>query len=161
MNQPINERIAEDMLATLQTIKRAGGYANDLAPRRPEANETIGPKGKENSTYLLGDNAQRLPTASHDQTGREEDFLVVVYVNADASLQRPIDTALNSVAADVEKALTFEPTSRKRGGLAFSTEWISTLKSSRTPIPGVLMRFRVRYFTQFNNPLKSAYSNIP
>jgi hypothetical protein len=123
---PVIERIAQDLLDTLEGITTAAGYRYTLIAERAKPN--LGNRRRDGLAVLVQGDAKRINEDDDSPTGRgpayDHDewwaaFAVVLTAMETEASTDPIDKRMNVMRSDVEKALAVDPT---RGGLAILTE---------------------------------------
>ena len=158
---PVNERITQDIVDTLKTIRKVNGYANDVTVERIKKGGNAPLAGQSLAVVRQG-SPIRVPEESIGQDWWEQPYFIDCYINPAEDLTEPPDKAMNIFRADVEKALTYQEASLNRGGLAQET----IIKSPGyfvMPSSGrfvVQVNIAVRFATEKNNPYKSPYSNV-
>jgi len=153
------ERMAQNIITTLQGIATAAGYQNTVADVvRPAPG--VGNQLNNMRLVVFQGGAAREQECPEQYTQWLQDFHVMCEVVESEGSATPVDQRLNSLACDVERALCLTRTSQTRGGLAEDT-----ILDARTTIPcdpqahdgAVLVNIGVRYRTRYNDPLTSVY----
>jgi len=113
---PIVEQIAQALVARLETVSVAGGYETDVA-RVARPTKTGGYPLEDRLVVLLQDD----PAEDADLEGAGslkawvQPFRILCFVLPSDTETTPVDTRINTLRADVEKAVRVDPT---LGGLA-------------------------------------------
>lgn len=118
MTTPISEFIAANMLTTVNGVTVANGYNQNIVVKRPGRidYDTGTPKNLLGLVYQT-DRVRISPAAHHVYFWRQS-FHIEIFALADDRSAVTIDTALNTIAADIEKAVRVDIT---RGGYAEQT----------------------------------------
>lgn len=111
----IIERIARDVLQSLEGVNRANGCTYTLSVRR--ATRGI-PKPAHLRADIYQDDPERNEVAANGKEEWLQPFWVNVYIMPGRADATPVDQYLNFIWADMVKALMADPT---RGGLAKDT----------------------------------------
>lgn len=114
---PIDEQIIQNVVSTIGIVTVTNGFANTITSvERP--NPGIGNVGKNLAAVVYQGNPE--PIEDSIQTGREwmHPINILITVVESEGSSTPIDQRINSIRADVEKALMADIT---RGGLAIDT----------------------------------------
>lgn len=150
-SEPIIEQITQDIETWLNTVKIANGYQTELTVERRKRGGNA-PKAGQTLAVLNQGQPQRLREDSQDTMGWTQPYYIDIYVDPDESRTTAVDTDINRARSDVEKALTYDLTSRTRGGLAFNTTIVPALLFTEGKHDGVQVRILVQYYTAFNDP---------
>jgi hypothetical protein len=115
-NAPKIERIAANIVETLQTVQVANGYSFDLAPieRRKSPENTAA-----HLKVIVAYSDESQGEAAFPFQRRTQNFQILVYYMQPDTDATPVDQALIMVWADVYRALRVD---RTRGALAWNTE---------------------------------------
>src|SRR3954464_12614593 len=115
---PVKERIMLQVVQTLQGVTTGAGDAYTLDVQRP--NPSLGNPTKNNRVIVVQGDPQRIGDGSDDANGFTEWHLPISVVGTviekEASVE-VIDSRVNRMAADIERAMCKEG-SHHRGGLA-------------------------------------------
>ena len=120
MADPIVEQIAADVLTTVQTVTTGNGYNYTVSAKRmPSQAETIGPADLGVILYQ-GDPAKKTDSEPQNRYDWMQPFFLACYVSIkeDDVTEPAIETKVNRVRADIEKALMVD---RNRSTLAIDT----------------------------------------
>lgn len=148
MAEPVIERIAQNVVDTLKGVNVAAGYNNSLSVERLKR-EGNAPRD------LLVVVEQHDETQPEDVTHNKQEwfqrFAVTCYV-VEQDGARSLDTRINSVRADVQKALMQDP---HRGDLAIDTilrgcDSIALLTGGQ--LTGIVVYFDVHYAVEWDDP---------
>lgn len=148
---PISELIAENIVTTVAAITAGANYTNTIAGvDRP--NPGLGQAAADRRCLLVQGNPVPVEQRPQMFVEWQHPFQIVAYVTESEDSNTAIDTRLNTIRADIERALMAEQT---RGGYAIRTvieqpEFgdISTTAREGT----VSVNFSVFYRTRWNNP---------
>jgi hypothetical protein len=141
------ERIAQNVLTTLQNVTTSNGYDYTISPERLKASTT--------ESHLKAVLAQLPPDESDDAPiGTDQwkqSFSIVVYVMPTEDDTTPIDTYNNAVYAAIYKELMRDYT---RGGLALNTiiKPVVHMPPLDGSPPGIVFFFDVIYRHAIDNP---------
>lgn len=150
---PLDERIARNLLETVQGINKAAGYHNDVAAA--ERRKQFGRYSGDRLIVMYQGDPARDP--DHETTTNTApihwihpfafDCYVVEVEDGD-----PVDARINTLRADVEKAVMVDP---QRDGLAVDTEVTEPetfLDQEGGQIAGITVNVQVKYRTRLNDP---------
>ncbi len=119
MTTPIIEDIAANILTTINRVTTGNGYNQTIVVKRPSR---VDYESKAAADDLEGviyqGKRERLASEMNSYTWRQPFTIVVYALNNDGS-STTIDTRLNQICADMEKALRVDIT---RGGNAYHTD---------------------------------------
>ena len=152
--EPVLERIAQDVQAALESVDEGTNYRHTLVVQRAPR--------KINPAHLLAVLVQT-ETERHDGLTDDaaagasgviywrQNFDVMLFIVQSDQVATPIDTALNAVRADVEKAIMVDPT---RGGLAHDTviQPPTIFAADNNAYHGIIVSFSVQFGTRGNDP---------
>lgn len=145
---PILERIARNIEQTLKEVRVSGGYFNDLiVERRRGRGNTV----RDRLAVLHQGNAQTEEGPSNYRTWLQE-FWVEVFVCQSETATAPTDEVINTIRADVERALMVDP---RRGENQVHDTIIRSALNFETvdgSAEGVTVAFDVRYRTNIDDP---------
>ncbi len=115
MSVPVIESIAANLLTTLNGITTGNGYNQTIVIKRPSrVTYDTEAAGDDLEGLLVQGKREPLEHAFNVYYWRQPFIIIVYALNADRSVVT-IDTRLNQITADMEKALRVDPT---RGGYA-------------------------------------------
>ena len=147
LSVPKLERIARDIEETLQSVRVANGYFNDLIVERRRG---LGNTMRDRFAVLFqGDaEAEDGPTQFHNWL---QNFMVLVYISHSNTATSPTDEVINTIRADIERVLMVDP---RRGGLAHDTiiRSVVLIPYEDASAEGVIVSFDVRYRTALADP---------
>ena len=150
MPTPILELIAQNVATTLGGITTAGGYENTLTVERAKRLGNI--PGDRRVVIHQGDARKESPEDdSRAHITWNQSFLCTAFaVESEASVTA-IDQRINSLRADMEKALMVDPT---RGGYALDTfiEDPINFSDEGGGWEGIVVHCVVKYRTLLGNP---------
>ena len=123
MSEPIVEQIAANVASTVAAVTVANGYHQDLTASRPTSSEWRDGRPQANGTVIIvqddaDENEEHSTAGNPGLKAWSQGFALVAYVIASEASTAAMDTAVNRVRADLEKALTID---RTRGNLAIDT----------------------------------------
>lgn len=160
MADPIIELIVQDMVGAVNAVTLAAGYNQDLTAVRPKRQDLTdeGPAG--DGTVVIT-HADPEPDLEHSNAGFPErqawrlNVTLVAYVIPSDDSTAALDTLINRVRADLERALLRDPT---RGGLAVWTRPAGSQKfiAEGGSATGVAVFADVLYRTPIDDPYTSA-----
>lgn len=148
---PISELIALNVQTTVEAIAAGASYTNTIAGvDRP--NPSLGQQAADKRCLLVQGNPVQVAERPQMHVEWQHPFQLLAYVCESEASSTAIDTRLNTIRADIERALMVDQT---RGGYATRTvidqpEFgdISTTAHEGT----VSVNFSVFYRTLWNNP---------
>ena len=160
MTEPIIEQILLDVVDTVNGITTGAGYQQTLTAVRPTRQDLDDEGPVDNGTVLVVFSDPE-PDAEHSNAGNPArqawmvQLVLVAYVIPSDASETPIDTLINRVRADIEKALQADHT---RGGLANWTRPAGSLKFIQEggAVSGVAVFADVLYRTPINDPYTHA-----
>lgn len=155
---PILERITLDVEAWLKNVQ-SPAYASSFTVERRNRQGNAPKAGQTLAVIHLG-NGRKLSTKNQHETKWDQPYAIEIFTDPDSTRVTAVDTDLNIAMADAQHALAFDVVSRTRGGLAEDTAIADPIRFVRGELSGIVVPFTVRYATEFNNPYRSAYSNI-
>ncbi len=118
MAVPVIESIAANLLATLNGVTTGNGYEQTIVIKRPSrVTYDTEASGDDLEGLLVQGTREPLEHAFTVYTWRQP-FLIIVYALNDDRSATTIDTRLNQITADMEKALRADIT---RGAYAYMT----------------------------------------
>jgi hypothetical protein len=117
--KPLRTRIVDDVVSTLQTVLAQTGYYDDLIVEKPSP--ANGNRVRDNLVVVVGGNQQRVEDEAQNFVGWDLAVHCIATCIQSESSTTGVDERLDIIAADIEKALTQDP-SHTRGGLAIDTE---------------------------------------
>lgn len=151
MSYTILEQIAQALKTRLETVTAANGYTVTLSSvKRPTK---FGNWTPEHLVCLLTQEDPQPEESTFDADHRACVFLAHVGVSDSDDSDEPIDTLLNGLAGDLEKAIFAE---RKLGGLAENIEILGPQKWQEKGFVGITLRFRVSYRHAKGDPFTAA-----
>lgn len=157
---PIIEQIILDVVGTIDGITTDNGYQQDLNAVRPTRmdldDEGPGTDGDVVVTFSDPDPADEHSAAGNPpRQGWTVQLTLIAYVIPSDASTAPLDTLINRVRADIEKALQVDHT---RGGLAINTTPAGSQKFAVEggSTTGVAVFADVTYRTPLNNPYTQA-----
>ena len=143
------EAILDDVVATLKTITRDNGYNNDMATvkRTPVNDSTLQMKDYPAASVVWKREDKDIQGMPYDYVQNDLTLTVRCVIRANED----IESELNLMIDDVEKALTSSPT---RGGNAELTDplLITVFQGESESILYFDYDFHVRYFYVWGNP---------
>lgn len=152
---PIVEQIALNIVTSLGVVIAGADYVNTITVKRV-ARKPASPADKLVAVMQadpLEDPDKMIPRSTH--SGWLQPFVFACFVRESDKSTIAIDTRLNSIRTDVEKALMQDP---RRGGLCWKDCWIapSEYESDTTDggIECVFVALVVPYMTLRNNPYR-------
>jgi hypothetical protein len=154
MSEPIVELISRNIEDTLKALCVVGGYWADATVCRPRPGS--GYELKHGRVLIIQGDPEPDPSPVLGKTGRIQPYSIVCDVAVSQDSADGIDTWLNRIAADVEKALTTdEGSSYRRGGYAIDTiarepEFAPIVPNSH--VGRVVVNVDVYYRTAERNP---------
>jgi hypothetical protein len=120
MRLPIIELIIQDIVKQLKGIRTSEDYYNDVsAVERP--NPSLGNADKDRRLVVVQGSPARIEDEGAGLSEWELPVIIICTVVESENSTVSIDQRLNTLRSDVEKRLSFEETSRTRGGLAIDT----------------------------------------
>ena len=157
---PIIEQILLDVVETVNGITTDNGYQQDLTAVRPTRLD-LDDEGPGDDGTVVVVHSDPEPDAEHSNAGNPArqawslGLVLVAYVIPSDAAATPIDTLINRVRADIEKALQVDPT---RGGLAVWTRPAGSQKFIQEggATTGVAVFADVLYRTPANDPYANA-----
>jgi hypothetical protein len=161
----ILEQITLDIVATLQSVTVLNGYQNDLSVRRAMQREPVGGYPDRTAVVIQGQPTNDAD-ATETVTGWIQPYTIDCYVVEAENSGVSRDTRINSIRADVEKALTLAKASQQRSGLSGKPLAIDTklddpelFLDGEGNYAGVGVQVNVQYWTALNDPYTSATSS--
>ena len=153
MSTPIIEHIAANILTTINTVTTAGDYNQDINCIRPKRVDFVTP-WKDLDAVLNQLESEDIDLGNGVKGWQQSFICEVVVIDSDDSAST-IDTRLNQIAADIEKALTADVT---RGGYAIETSITGTqrFEADDAGPGGIAIEFFVDYRTVYNDPYTQA-----
>lgn len=116
MTVPIIENIAANIVTTINGVTETNGYNQDIVVKRPSRVDYESEAAADDLTgKIYQGKRERLTGEMNSYTWRQP-FTIVVYALNDDGSAVTIDTRLNTICADMEKALRVDIT---RGGYAY------------------------------------------
>ena len=111
MADSILEQIAVEFLSTIRGINQASGYENNVTAsrRKQRYSQVEDPTGKDRHCVIYQDNPLRDTEPPQQHVGWRQPFYVLCYVTEDEDTSVSLDTRINSLRADVEKAVRANP----------------------------------------------------
>ena len=106
MAEPISEQIAEKVLERLQTITTVNGYRYTLDVYRADMHRGLSPRDNR-AIIFEGDDEAEEPPQGHFQYRKR--FAVLVFTLEPDDSMSPLDSRVNIVRADIEKAVMADP----------------------------------------------------
>lgn len=146
---PLVERIARNLLDTVKGIKTVAGYHNTVTALR---REQFGRYSQDRLVVLTQGDAERQLTAPHNGFAVWHQEFVFGCIVVEPEDGYPLDQRINSIRADVEKAVMIDP---HRGKLAIDT-WPNGaapfLDETGAAIAGIDVSVTVKYRTTLTDP---------
>ncbi len=119
MPVPIIENIAANILTTINGVTTGNGYNQTITAKRPSRVDYDSEAAADDlEGVIYQGKRERLTSPLTMQTWRQP-FAIVVYALNDDGSETTIDTRLNQICADMEKALRVDVT---RGDNAYQTD---------------------------------------
>jgi len=156
MSTPRIESIAENIRTTVASVTVAGGYNQTLSARRPKRNDFAVAAWDDLTVLIEQAGSQWLEdTRTVATIDKRQTFVLWAFVIDSDAATAAIDTRLNQVAADLEKALMADIT---RGGYAQDTfiEEILPFGNADGSQSGIMLTMTVQYRTAIGNPYAAA-----
>lgn len=152
MPTPIIEYIAANVLSTVQAVTAANGYDNTVTGERlirtgnrVRDRLVVVEQGDTKRSDLDGDRDQ------YQAIGWVQTFYLTAYVLESESSSTAIETRLNSIRSDLEKAIMADPT---RGNYAVDTFLVGATRvtDDDSAAEGVVVEIEVYYRVLHTNP---------
>jgi len=117
MAVPIQTQITRNIVGTLKTVTKQNGYGNTLIVERP--NPSLGNRERDSLCIVVPQTPARVGTAPMSHVEWDMPYAIVCIVVESDQSDVTLDERLDSIRADVEKALTYQ--THTRGNLAIDT----------------------------------------
>lgn len=159
MSTPVIESIAEDIRSTIAGVTVANGYNQDLTAVRPTSLEWRDGRSQKDGTVIIvqqdpEENEELSSAGNAGLKAWDQPYALVAYVIASEASLPAIDTRINQVRSDLEKALTVD---RTRGGRAIDTIVRAPEHFDQGPgATGIIVVIDVLYRTPENDPYTQA-----
>jgi hypothetical protein len=146
---PILESIAENIKTIVAGITIANGYQQDLVCLRPKRAFFLDAVTQDNTVILAQDAPAKVDASAFGCQEWIQPFsLVAILMDSDAATT-PIDTRLNQVRSDIEKAILADTT---HGGLAIDTIIEPPAYFAENQMTGIEVKINVHYRTKYDDP---------
>lgn len=110
MATPIVESVAVNLLAAINTVTTDNLYHETIVVKRQSRDDVVNFTLADRRGFLLAAERRLSDEQGAGKTTWDQAFLLMVVLINDADASVPIDTRLNQVAGDVEKAIMADPT---------------------------------------------------
>jgi hypothetical protein len=157
---PIVEQIVQNVVTVIDAVTIANGYNQNLDAVRP-TRQDLDDQGPASDGTVVVTHSDPEPDEEHSNAGNPErqawslGLTLIAYVIPSDADTTPIDTLINRVRADIEKALQVDPT---RAGLAVWTRPAGSQKfiAEGGSATGVAVFADVLYRTPIDDPYTDA-----
>ncbi len=151
MSTPIVEQIAQNLVVLIGQITVANGFNQDLTPVRPKRIHLEGDLNADKTVIIEQEDAAIEADSTTEFMVRQAFTLQALVIDSDEATD-PIDTRLNTIAADMIKKL-FTGTNWQLGGLADGVTFKSTEKFIADPqLAGIAVNIDVLYRVKTDDP---------
>ena len=137
--------IIEQIAAKLAEVIGAVEGVTALRPRRVFFMDEV---TADRTAVITQESPEKLDGTLHTQEWRQPFGVVLIVTDSDTATD-PIDTRLNALRSDIEKAVLADVS---LDGLAIDTTVEPPQYFSATDLTGVELRFNVHYRTAYNDP---------
>jgi hypothetical protein len=145
MSTPIVEQIAVALAGVIDSV-------DGLTCLRPKRVHFVDELTAEGTVVLTQESPEKADATLHTQDWRQPFSVLVIAVDSDAETAS-IDTRLNALRSDLEKALLADPT---LGGLAIDTVIDAPTYFGTAAISGIELKLNVHYRTAYADPYTAA-----
>lgn len=156
MADTVKERIMKQIVARLETISRANGYANDIASVQ---RYTLGGLNLNTVPVLYvreGDDTVNREKSARPAVARQLEVYVTVLHRPEVGETRSGDEILGSLCSDVERCLMADPTRSRLALWTHNPDWMEVAIEDDLPHLGKALLFTIDYRHHFQSPEQAA-----
>jgi len=155
MSKPIIEYIAQNILDSINQIKTANDFNQDLTAYRPRRNDFADITPEDGTILVVQGDEDDVEGAIGTGEWRQTFVLMAMVIDSDkVTPQETVDTRINTIRADVQKKLAEDV---KRGGYAIDTlNRGSALFADGPKFTGIGIVIEVHYRTRIEDPYSKA-----
>jgi hypothetical protein len=151
MSTPIIETVSTKLLALINAVTTGNGYNETIQVKRQSRKDIADFVIQNANGFMIAGSRRLSDSQGSGKVTYEQSFMLMVFLINDDAASTPIDTRLNQVSSDVEKAILADP--NLTGSAIWSDiESVEYMDDGEGTITFFEMIINVRYRTTRGNP---------